>query len=193
MEFKWRRNERGQLEYCIHWNTEKEPYQVLHLHYENISPIRRIKEETVRAETEKKEGWICIYARRHQVYESVPGLPAAVYRFSLYDSENKSGRCLASAEHYVGSRVKLYWKEEEQKNGFARLRVFCAYHFPGEQIGLIVKAMPEEVFSLPAMKKGEKYYETSALITRGASRHMEIYVENQLREFIEIVKEEDER
>ncbi len=188
MKFEWR-GQGQQIEYYINWDVKEEPYQVLYLHYKNVSKIKKIEKGKLVIRDEKEEKYIPIYSSYQCAYKHLPAMPPATYRFELYDNVDKNGEALASIELYVGTKVELYREEIAREDGFADLKLSCQFHLPSEQYGLTVKAMQEEVFWLPEMVMHNGHYETSCMIRKGASKHIDVFLGTKIRDFIEIVDE----
>lgn len=188
MKFEWR-GQRQQIEYYINWDVKKEPYQVLYLHYQNISKIKRIEKGRLVIRDEMEQKYIPIYPSYQCSYKRLPTMPSATYRFELYDNVEKQGNCLGEVELYVGTKIELYREEVPLQNGFSKLLLSCVCKLPKEQYGLVVKDMPEDTFLLPEMKKGEVYYETSCMIVKGMSKHMDVFLGTKIRDFIDVIDE----
>lgn len=190
MKFEWRGSQKN-IEYYINWKIEEEPYQVLYLHYENITKIKRIEKGNLKLVDGVEKNIIPVYPSMQCSYKKLPPMPSATYRFELYDNMEKSGRCLAAIELYVGTQIELCREEIPLKDGFSQLKLSCLYKLPSEQYGLIMKEMPEEQFLLPEMKQKEDVYETSCMIVEGAAKHIDVFLGTKIRDFVEIVDKEE--
>lgn len=190
IKFEWRGSQQH-IEYYINWKMEEEPYQVLFLHYENISKIKRIERGNLKIVDGVEKNVIPVYPSMQCSYKRLPPMPSATYRFELYDNTEKSGKCLATIDLYVGTKMELYREEIPLKDGFSQLKLSCLYKLPGEQCGLVMKEMPEEQFLLPEMKQKEEFYETSCMIVEGTAKHIDVFLGTKIRDFIEIVEKEE--
>lgn len=188
IEFEWRQNYTH--EYRITWDNNNEPYDVLFLHYRNVSPILRIgTDKVISFDDQPVSGIIPIYPSDGYHYEAIPNkkLPYAEYVFELKKSEDIDSDCIPECRHELcnAPRIEVFKKEVPYQGTFSRLLIKSSYKISSMLMDLFLPIMPNESFSIPEMKiSSDNMYETGCLIKTGFSDKIEVRFNDKIAKFI---------
>lgn len=187
IEFEWRHN--YTYEYHITWDINKEPYQILYLHYRNVSPILHVGTDKAISLYDKREtGVIPIHPSKGYHFEEIPKkLPYAAYIFELKETSDPDGDCLQDYRYELcnAPNIEVIKEEVPYKGDFSKLLIKSLYRIPGMLMELCLPIMPNESFSIPEMKRSsDSIYVASCLIKSGGSKNIKVRFNEKIKRFI---------
>lgn len=187
IEFEWRKN--YTYEYHITWNNNTEPYQVLYLHYRNVSPILQISlDKIISLSDESKTGIITIHPSNGNIFDKIPPeLPYAEYVFELKKTSDPSDSCLDGCSRKLcnAPNIEVIMEEVPYNDDFSSLCIKSMYKIPCMFMELYFPAMPKERFSIPEMKRSsDTLYKTGCLIKSGSSKNIKILYGDNIAKYV---------